>query len=151
LKIEAETVGRLAEIPNIAGIKDSSGDLQGLFEFVRVAPPRFAVFQGRDTLIAPALQYGATGAVPGTCNIAPEMCVGIYEAFRRGDYETARAIQAKLSPLRLGLAIGTAPGAIKAAMNLLGMNVGPSRSPIAPLSGDKQDKLRAILKGMGLM
>lgn len=151
LKIEAETVARLAEVPNIAGIKDSSGDLQGLIELVRIAPPNFAVFQGRDTLIAPALQYGAKGAVPGTCNIAAEMCVGIYDAFRRGDHENAKAIQSKLSPLRLGLAIGTAPGAIKAAMNLLGMNVGPSRSPIAPLSPDKQDKLRAILKGMGLL
>lgn len=151
LKIEADTVARLAEVPNIAGIKDSSGDLQGLIEFVRVAPPKFAVFQGRDTLIAPALQYGAKGAVPGTCNVAPEMCVGIYDAFRRGDHETARAIQSKLSPLRLGLAIGTAPGAIKAAMNLLGMEVGPSRSPIAPLSPDKQEKLRAILKSMGLI
>src|SRR5262249_15362485 len=53
LKIDAETVAKLAEVPNIVGIKDSSGDLQGLIEFVRVTPPKFAVFQGRDTLIAP--------------------------------------------------------------------------------------------------
>ncbi len=151
LKIEPETAARLAEIPNIVGMKDSSGDLQGLIEFVRVTPPKFAIFQGRDTLIAPALEYGAKGAVPGTCNIAPKLCVGIYEAFRRGDLESARAFQMKLSPLRLGLAIGTAPGAIKAAMNLLGMQVGPSRSPIAALSPDKQEKLRGILKGMELM
>jgi 4-hydroxy-tetrahydrodipicolinate synthase len=151
LKIEADTVARLAEVPNIVGIKDSSGDLQGLIEFVRVAPPRFAVFQGRDTLIAPALHFGAKGAVPGTCNIAPELCVGIYEAFQRGDWEGAKSIQARLSPLRLGLAIGTAPGAIKAAMNVLGMNIGPSRSPIAGLTPDKLDKLRAILRQMGLM
>ncbi len=151
LTIGAETVAKLAEVPNIAGIKDSSGDLQGLIEFVRVTPPKFAVFQGRDTLIAPALEFGAKGAVPGTCNIAPEMCVGIYESFRRGDFENAKAIQLKLSPLRLGLAIGTAPGAIKAAMNLLGLDVGPSRSPIAPLPPDKQEKLRGILKDMGLI
>jgi 2-dehydro-3-deoxy-D-pentonate aldolase len=151
LTIGVGTVAKLAEVPNIVGIKDSSGDLQGLIEFVRVTPPKFAVFQGRDTLIAPALQFGAKGAVPGTCNIAPEMCVGIYEAFRRGDLESAKAIQLKLSPLRLGLAIGTAPGAIKAAMNVLGMNIGPSRSPIAPLTPDKQEKLRGILKQMGLM
>lgn len=151
LTISADTVARLAEVPNIVGIKDSSGDLQGLIEFVRVTPPKFAVFQGRDTLIAPALQFGAKGAVPGTCNIAPDMCVGIYEAFRRGDLEAAKAIQLKLSPLRLGLAIGTAPGAVKAAMNVLGMDVGPSRSPIAPLTSDKNEKLRGILRQMGLM
>ena len=92
----------------------------------------------------------AAGAVPGTCNIAPDYCVGIYEAFRRGDVAAAQALQLKLSPLRLGLAIGTAPGPIKAAMNVLGQNVGPSRQPIAPLPPEKQEKLRGILKQMGL-
>ena len=152
LKIDVDTVARLAEVPNIVGIKDSSGDLQNLIEFVRVTPPsKFAVFQGRDTLIVPALQFGAKGAVPGTCNIAPDYCVGIYEAFRRGDLNQAQALQLRLSPLRLGLAIGTAPGAIKAAMNLLGLDVGPSRLPIAPLSPDKQEKLRGILRQMNLV
>jgi 4-hydroxy-tetrahydrodipicolinate synthase len=147
VKLEPESVARLAEIPNIVGIKDSSGDLQTLIEMIRVTPKeKFAVFQGRDTLIAPALQYGAKGAVPGTANIAPDHCVAIYDAVQRGDFASAQAIQARLSPLRIGLAIGTAPGAIKAAMNLLGLNVGPSRSPIALLSAEKQEKLRVILK-----
>src|SRR5439155_17564853 len=59
VKIEAETVARLAEISNIAGIKDSSGDLQNTNEIVRVVPERFAVLQGRDTLIYPSLLFGA--------------------------------------------------------------------------------------------
>jgi 4-hydroxy-tetrahydrodipicolinate synthase len=151
-KIDVETVSRLAELPNIVGIKDSSGDLQGLIEMVRVAPPeRFAVFQGRDTLILPALQFGARGAVPGTCNIAPDYCVGIYESFRRGETAQAQALQLRLSPLRLGLSVGTAPGPIKAAMNLLGLDVGPSRSPLAPLTAEKQEKLRFILRTMELL
>ena len=78
------------------------------------------------------------------------MCVGFTKVPPRRS-ESAKAIQLKLSPLRLGLAVGTAPGAIKAAMNVLGMNIGPSRSPIAPLTPDKQEKLRGILKQMGLM
>ncbi len=150
-KIDVETVARLAEIPNIVGIKDSAGDLTNLIEYVRVTPANFAVFQGRDTLILPALQFGAKGSVPGTCNIAPEFCVGIYEAFRRGDFAAAQAFQLQLSPLRLTLAIGTAPGGIKMAMNLLGLNVGPSRSPIAPLSPDKQEKVRAIMRQLNLL
>src|SRR5262249_20696296 len=68
LKIDPETAARLSELPNVVGIKDSSGDLQNLIELVRLTPPTFAVFQGRDTLIHPALQYGAKGAVPGTAN-----------------------------------------------------------------------------------
>lgn len=152
LKIDIDTVARLAEVPNIVGIKDSAGDLTTLIEYVRVTPPsKFAVFQGRDTLILPALMFGAKGAVPGTCNIAPDYCVGIYEAYRRGDLAQAQTLQLRLSPLRLGLAIGTAPGAIKAAMNVLGLDVGPSRAPIAPLTADKQEKLRGILRQMNLL
>jgi 4-hydroxy-tetrahydrodipicolinate synthase len=151
IKIDPETVARLSEMSNIVGIKDSSGDLQGLIEMVRMTPSSFAVFQGRDTLILPALQFGAKGAVPGTCNIAPDYCVGIYEAFRRGDVAQAQALQLRLSPLRIGLAVGTSPGPIKAAMNLLGLDVGPSRSPLAPLTAEKQEKLRGILRQMNLL
>ena len=151
VKADPDTVARLAEVPNVVGIKDSSGDLQTLIELVRVTPERFSVLQGRDTLLLPALLFGAKGAVPGTCNIAPDLCVGIYEAFTRGDLNAGKALQARLSPIRIGLALATAPGAIKAAMNLLGMNVGPSRSPIAPLSPEKQQKLRVVLAEAGLM
>src|SRR5881396_2939882 len=64
VKIDVDTVARLAEIPNILGIKDSSGDLQNTNEYLRVVPDRFAVMQGRDTLIFPSLLFGARGAVP---------------------------------------------------------------------------------------
>jgi 4-hydroxy-tetrahydrodipicolinate synthase len=144
-------VARLAEIPNIVGIKDSAGDLTNLIEYVRVTPKDFAVFQGRDTLILPALQFGAKGSVPGTCNIAPELCVGLYESFRRSDLAAAQAFQLRLSPLRLTLAIGTAPGGIKMAMNLLGLDVGPSRLPIAPLTAEKQERIRGVLRQLELM
>src|ERR671937_2524470 len=82
LKIDVDTVARLAEIPNIQAIKDSSGDLQNTIEYLRVVPDRFAVLMGRDTLIYPALVFGARGAVPATANIAPSLVVAIYEAFQ---------------------------------------------------------------------
>ena len=145
VRLEVDTVARLAEVPNIVGMKDSFGDLTTLVEYVRAAPPPFAIFQGRDTLIEPALAYGAAGAVPGTGNIFPEMAVAIYEAHRRGDHAAARAAQARFSPLRLTLAVGTAPGAIKAAMNLLGVEVGPSRAPIAPLNTVQRQTIQAML------
>jgi 4-hydroxy-tetrahydrodipicolinate synthase len=145
VKFDAGTLARLAEVPNIVGIKDSFGDLTTLIEYVRAVPADFAVFQGRDTLIEPALQYGAAGAVPGTANIAPKLPVAIYEAFRRGDHAAARAAQMRFSPVRLSMA-GTAPGGIKAAMNLLGVPVGPSRSPIAPLSAEQRQKVLAVLE-----
>src|SRR5882672_8976078 len=71
VKIEPETVARLAEVPNILAAKDSSGDLQNTNEYVRVVPERFSVLQGRDTLIYPSLLFGARGAVPASANVAP--------------------------------------------------------------------------------
>src|SRR5581483_7624295 len=85
VKIEVDTVARLAQVPNILGVKDSSGDLQNTVEFVRVVPDRFSVLQGRDTLICQSLLFGARGAVPATANVAPRLLVEIYEAFHRGD------------------------------------------------------------------
>src|SRR5438132_3392873 len=64
VKIDVDTVARLAEIANILAIKDSSGDLQNTIEYLRVVPQRFAVLQGRDTLIYPALMFGVRGSVP---------------------------------------------------------------------------------------
>ena len=151
VKIEVDTLARLAQIPNIRAVKDSSGDLQNTLEYIRVVPESFAVLQGRDTLIFPALMFGARGAVPATCNIAPALLVEIFEAFQRGDHAAASAAQLRLNPLRLSLGLGTAPGGVKAALSLMGMSLGPSRAPIAPLSAEKQQKMRTILQEVGLL
>jgi 4-hydroxy-tetrahydrodipicolinate synthase len=151
LKIDVDTVARLAEIPNILGVKDSSGDLQNTIEFIRVVPERFAVMMGRDTLIYSSLIFGARGSVPATANFAAKIVVDIYEAFRRGDHAAAKAAQLRLNPLRLALGLGTAPGGVKAALSLMGQSIGPSRSPVAPLSPDKQQKMSAVLDQAGLL
>ncbi|MEZ6142184.1 MAG: 4-hydroxy-tetrahydrodipicolinate synthase [Zavarzinella sp.] len=151
LKISPETVAKLSEVPNIVAIKDSSGDLQNLIETVRLVPPDFAVLQGRDTLIAPALMFGAKGAVPASANIVPHWCVAIFQHVQAGRFEDAKAVQAKLSPVRLALMLGTAPGVVKEAMRIIGWDVGPSRSPIAPLTGNTLAQLRSILDDAGLI
>jgi 4-hydroxy-tetrahydrodipicolinate synthase len=151
LKIDVDTVARLAELPNVLAIKDSSGDLQNTNEYVRVVPERFAVLQGRDTLIYPSLLFGAQGAVPASCNVAPDLCVEIYEAFRRQDHAAAKAAQLRLNPIRLSLNLGTAPGGVKAALALLGTPIGPSRAPVAALPPEKQRKMKAALEQAGLL
>lgn len=151
LKIEVDTVARLAEIPNILGIKDSSGDLQNTNEYIGVVPDRFSVLQGRDTLIFQSLIFGARGAVPASANIAPKILVEIYEAFQRGDQAASKAAQIRLNPVRLSLTLGTAPGGVKAALGLLGMSIGPSRSPVAPLPQDKLQKMKAALESAGMI
>src|SRR6516164_1646106 len=151
LKIDVDTVARLAEITNILGIKDSSGDLQNTNEYMRVVPERFSVLQGRDTLIYQALIFGARGAVPATANIAPRLLVEIYEASVRGDHAAAKAAQLRINPIRLALTLGTAPGGVKAALTLMGMSIGPSRSPVASLPPDKLQKMRAALEAAGML
>ncbi len=151
IKIDVDTVARLAQVPNILGIKDSSGDLQNTNEYVRVVPERFSVMQGRDTLIYPSLLFGARGAVPASANVAPGLAVEIYEAFQRGDHAAAKAAQLRLNPVRLSLNLGTAPGGVKAALDLLGTSLGPSRAPIAPLSPEKREKMRSALGQAGLI
>jgi 4-hydroxy-tetrahydrodipicolinate synthase len=150
LKIDPDTAGRLAQIPNILAIKDSSGDLQNTIEIIRSVPDRFAVLMGRDTLIFPALQMGARGAVPATGNVAPALLVEIYEAFVRGEIAKSQAAQGRLHPLRIALGLCSAPGGVKAALKMLGMPIGPCRSPIAGLTPDKAPKMRAALEAAGL-
>lgn len=150
VKIDIDTCVRLAEIPNIRGIKDSSGDLTSTNELIRAVPKTFSVLMGRDTLIYPALLFGAKGAVPATGNIAPHLLVEIYESFQRGDHAAAMAAQLKLNPVRMSLMLGTAPGGVKAALQLLGLSIGPSRRPVAPLPPDKMEKMRAALRAGGL-
>src|SRR6516162_8520303 len=145
VKIDVDTVARLAELPNILGVKDSSGDLQNTQEYIKVVPDRFSVMMGRDTLIFPALVMGARGAVPATGNIAPHLLVEIYETFKRGDLAGAKAAQLRLSPLRMALGLCTAPGGVKAALEMLGMPIGPCRSPVSGLSPEKKGRMRAAL------
>ena len=150
VKIDVDTVAKLADIPNILGVKDSSGDLQNTCEYIRAVPPRFSVMMGRDTLIFHALVSGAKGAVPATGNIAPRLLVEIYETFMRGDLAGSLAAQKRLSPIRLALGLGTPPGGVKAALTALGLSIGPSRRPIAPLPADKMQKMKATLESAGL-
>ncbi len=152
LSIEPDTVAKLAEHPQIVGIKDSSGDLQNTIELVkRAQSERFSVLLGRDTLILAGLVFGTRGAIPATCNIAPRLCVGIYESFMGGDMLAARAFQDMLSPVRLALSLGTGNGAVKEALALIGQSCGPNRRPISPLSDEKKATLKAVLAVAGLL
>jgi 4-hydroxy-tetrahydrodipicolinate synthase len=151
VKIDPDTAARLATVPNIAGMKDSSGDLQNTNEVIQSVPETFAVMMGRDTLILPALLFGARGAVPATGNVAPALLVEIYEKFRRGDMAVAKAAQLRLNPLRLALSLCTAPGGVKAALDVLGESIGPCRAPVSGLAPEKLPQMRAALRSAGLL
>jgi 4-hydroxy-tetrahydrodipicolinate synthase len=106
---------------------------------------------GRDTLIFPALLFGARGSVPATGNIAPALLAEIYNTFQRGDLEASKAAQLRLNPVRMALGLCTAPGAVKAALQVLGTPIGPCRSPVSGLTSEKLPKMRAALQAAGLL
>jgi 4-hydroxy-tetrahydrodipicolinate synthase len=146
LSIEPASVEKLAQTPNIVGIKDSSGDLQNTLELIKATDPNtFSVLMGRDTLILAALMFGAKGAIPAVSNVIPKISVGIYEAFARGDLPAAHEFQKQLAPVRMALSLGTSNGAVKEALTLMGLTCGPNRRPIGPLASDKLAQLREVL------
>lgn len=151
VRLSTSLVARLAEVPNIVGIKDSTGDLELAAEYIRTAPEKFSVLMGRDTLIYAGLLYGAKGAIAATANVKPRLVADIYDKFLAGDLEGARRAQRALAPLRLAFSWGTFPVVIKEALDLMGMEGGPSRSPVGPLTGEQRERLKGVLKDMGVV
>ncbi len=152
LAIDPATVEALAAVPNVVGLKDSSGDLQYTLDVIRrTNPATFGVLQGRDTLILAALHFGASGAIPAVSNVIPEICVGIHDAFHRGDHAAALRLQNDLAPVRLALSLGTSNGAVKEALTLMGQPCGPNRRPVGPLPPDKLAALKHVLTAAGLL
>ncbi|MEN6479869.1 MAG: 4-hydroxy-tetrahydrodipicolinate synthase [Anaerolineales bacterium] len=150
VSLTPEVAARIARTcPNFQGIKDSSGDLSNTMRYIALCPPPFRTLMGRDTLIYAGLAYGCVGAVAATANVAPELVVGIYDAYQAGDLPLALERQRQLEPLRQAFALGSFPVVIKDAMELLGLPAGPCRAPIRSLSGTARDQLIAILQQMG--
>jgi len=151
VKISAALLGRLAQVENIVGMKDSSGDLTLAQEYISATPPEFSLVMGRDTLIFSGLLTGAKGAIAATGNVVPALVVRIYDCWKEGDIEGARKAQEALAPLRLAFTWGTFPVVIKEALDLIGMEGGPSRAPVGPMSVTQRERLKNLLKDLGLI
>jgi len=125
-------VARLATHPNIIGMKESGGDIAQIADLVTSTPREFAVLAGTTSTFYAALCVGATGAILAPACVVPEACVRLYELARDGRHAEACALQQELVPLArlLGPTYGV-PG-LKAALNLIGYDVGVPRPPLAP-------------------
>lgn len=149
LNLSANLVERLAAHPNIAGIKDSSGDLSLTTEYIRRADDDFAVLLGRDTLIFSGLLHGAKGAIAATANVVPDLVVEIYTCVMNADLEGALRAQDRLAALRLAFGLGTFPVVVKEALDLIGIPAGPGRAPVGPMSEEARSRLRQVLTDLG--
>jgi 4-hydroxy-tetrahydrodipicolinate synthase len=151
VQISVELAARLAQLDNVAGIKDSSGDLSVTAAFIAATPATFRVFAGRDTLVFATVLYGGAGAVAASGNVAARQLVRVYEACRAGDTALARSAQAELAPLRAAFSLGTFPAVIKEALLMTGLDAGPCRRPVGPLSAEARAQLRKVLGNLGLL
>ncbi len=146
------TVKELAEVDNIIGIKDSSGDMSMTAEYIRLTREMdFHVLAGRDTLIYATLCYGGTASICATANVDPRVPVEIYEAFIAGNHKAALDAQFRLAPLRTAFSLSTFPAVIKEALDMIGIEAGPPIRPVGPLTPENREKLRKVLANMGML
>lgn len=148
--IPLSVVKRLAEIDNVIGMKDSSGDLTYVNSII-TSTDDFKIFCGRDTCIFSELSVGATGAVAATANVAPRLVSSIVKEYQAGNLAEARKLQAQLIPLRDSFSLGSFPVVVKEALQLLGLDAGPARLPIMPMDEANREKLKNILTTMNLI
>jgi 4-hydroxy-2-oxoglutarate aldolase len=134
LQVDAHLIARVAQHPNIIGMKDSSGDVEGVRKIIAAAPKGFQTLVGSASTLFESLELGACGAILALANALPELCVEIYDASRSGDSEAAHSLaQQLLAPAKiLGPQYGI-PG-LKYALDRLGYYGGPPRPPLLTLS-----------------
>ena len=148
--IEPATIVRLAEIPNIALVKEATGSLDQASQILSVTD--LTLLSGDDSLTLPLMSVGGEGVISVVGNIVPRDMIALVAAFRAGDIQEALAWHNKLFPLcRDMLGLSTNPIPIKAALQMLGRDTGELRLPMTPLDEDGMRSLRQTLTGYGLL
>jgi len=145
ITLSVAEVAALAEHPNIIGIKDSSGNVQGVAEIVAATPPAFQVLVGSAASVYPSLAIGARGAILALACALPEKCVALFELFRQGHHEQARELQSILA--RASRMIVSEPGiaGVKHAMDQRGYRGGIPRLPLQPLTDEGKRQISDFL------
>lgn len=145
------TVLRLAQIKNIIGIKDATGDVGRGIALIKDAPADFAVYSGDDMTAAALILMGAKGNVSVTANVAPKMMHDLCQAALEGDVVTVHSLNAKLCDLNKQLFIESNPIPVKWALHTLGKIPAGTRLPLTPLSINAQPNVRSAMNTAGLL
>ena len=152
--LSADLVEKLAhEVPNIVGMKDTSGDITQTSEFIRRnRDVNFKVFGGKDTLLYASMCHGAVGGVCTAANFMPELITDVYNKYVAGDLQGSLEAQFKLNPVRLSMDGASFPVAAKDMANLRGREIGVPYTPNLPTpEGPVLDKIKAEMKTAGLI
>jgi 4-hydroxy-tetrahydrodipicolinate synthase len=146
-----DTLARLAEIEQVVGVKESSGNLDQMAHVLASVPDDFSVLSGDDSLTLPLLAIGGSGVISTSSNVVPAEMVELVRAFRAGDGARARAIHYRLLPLFDALFCETNPIPVKCALSLVGAIAEELRLPLVRLSPASRERLQAAMKELGLL
>lgn len=150
--LEAKTLARLAkDVPNIKGVKEASGNLVQVAEIASLTDADFEILSGEDVLTLPMLAVGGRGVISVASHIAGKQIGEMIDAFFGGDVEKAKGIHLELLPLFRVLFITTNPIPVKAAMEMVGIKVGPPRPPLCPATEQQREEISKVLKALGVI
>ncbi len=149
--MSVETMARLAELPNIAGVKDSTSDLARPIATRLAIGPDFNQLSGEDATIVPFLAAGGHGCISVTANIAPRMCADLHDAWQDGDMATVMKLQDRLMPLHSAMFCEASPGPVKYAAELLGKCSAATRLPLCEIAESSKAKVKDALVLTGLL
>ncbi len=146
-----ETVARLAEVRNIVGIKEATGDMKQASELLRLVGGGFTVLSGDDFTTLPMYVLGGKGAISVSANVLPKKQALMWDAWKAGDIEHARRLHFELEPLNKAMFIETNPIPVKTALAMMGLIKEEFRLPLCRMGDENRKKLEKALKGYRLI
>jgi 4-hydroxy-tetrahydrodipicolinate synthase len=151
VNVEPLTLKRLAEIDNIVGVKEASGNISQMAAVIHHVPPRFDVLSGDDSITIPLISLGGRGIISVASNEIPGEMTALAQAAMRGDYDTAREIQRRYFPLMEINFVESNPGPVKAVMARMGLLQPVWRLPMVPPSAASMARIEQVLTNVGLL
>jgi 4-hydroxy-tetrahydrodipicolinate synthase len=149
--LEPGTLARLAEVPNIVGVKEASGNMTQIAEAINSVPETFLVFSGDDSVTLPVIALGGVGIVSVASNVIPREMASMTRAALNNDWTAARGIHRKYLPFMLANFIESSPLPVKAVLAMMGKIEENYRLPLLPMRRDTRSKLQKIVMEVGLI
>ena len=151
VNMATETLARLADIPNIVGVKEASGSLKQMSDVIHLCGPDFSVLSGDDIFTLALLAIGGKGVISVISNVVPQDMVAMVDAFAAGDLEKARQLHYRMSPLIDALFIETNPTPVKAALAMMGKIAYELRLPLCKMAEKNHAVLKKVMQDYGLI
>ncbi|MGI9479004.1 MAG: dihydrodipicolinate synthase family protein [Hyphomicrobiaceae bacterium] len=141
----------MAEVPGVAGVKQSAGDMKLFADLMRRADKRNLIFSAVDALLYPSYLLGARGAIAAILTTVPGPSVKLWDAVKAQDWETARDLHERMMPVWDAVGTDNMPSLVKYAQQLQGLPAGVARRPTSPATGAQKAEVRVALEGLNLL